>query len=112
MLVDAPMTPPTSPLPQEIVPTQVPIPSQSGQPQALPNESVDPIMELQNLQLTQSPANRMDTPSEQEWQSSDDPTPPLKSLEEESNRLVPTSKVKLSDFDVVETLGKSFQSQY
>lgn len=109
MLVDAPMTPPTSPLPQDTAPSQqpdAPTTPQSEPPPSFPNESIDQIMELQNLQLTQSRDNNMDIqPLEEEWQSSEHPEPPLRSLEDESNHLVPSSNIKLSDFDVVETLG-------
>lgn len=110
MLVDAPMTPPTSPLPQDTAPSQqpdVPTTPQSEPPPSFPSESIDQIMELQNLQLTQNRGNTMDIqPLDNEWQSSEHPEPPLRSLEDESSHLVPSSNIKLSDFDVVETLGK------
>jgi len=111
MLVDAPMTPPTSPLPQEIIPTQQPtppiIPSQNEQSSTSQHESLDQIMRLQELQLGQENNNNTaNNPNEQDWQTAEDQTVPLRSLEDEPNHLVSSSgNLQLSDFDVVETLG-------
>ena len=83
---------------QQPTPLDTPIlPSQSEQLEG----SVDQqLMQLQGLHLTQD-----DEPMED---STEESRGPLRSLENETNYLVSPGEVRLTDFDVVETLGSFF----
>ena len=118
MVVDAPMTPPTSPLPPESnseppqsldTPT---VPSQCGPTLASqfphPLSSLDQIMQLQQLQLYEDETRREDggeTLTKENCQSAEMPQPPQRSLEDEDIHVQGSEGLKLTDFDVVETLG-------
>jgi hypothetical protein len=124
MVIDAPMTPPTSPLPPDIssehqhqqqqspcldepiVPprSEASIATQASSQQV----SLDQIMRLQQLRLNKD--RIMDEEgskfhADEEWQSTDVAKMPQRSLEDEEIHVQGLGTLKLTDFDVVETLG-------
>ncbi|KAF8522106.1 cAMP dependent protein kinase [Hysterangium stoloniferum] len=113
MLVDAPMTPPTSPIPKEQQPTPVntPITSSLSEPTSpAQQESLDQILRLQELQIdrgqnTDQTGQTAVLVGEEPIKVTKEHEAPQRSLEEEPNQLVSPSGVRLTDFDVVETLG-------
>jgi Protein kinase domain len=120
MVVDAPMTPPTSPLPPDpnseeqkslhlhypVVPSQndPPITSQTE----LPQVSLDQIMRLQQLRLDQDRHRDEDGAKsivDDDWSSAEVTKVPQRSLEDEEIHVQGSGVLKLNDFDVAETLG-------
>jgi hypothetical protein len=120
MAVDAPMTPPTSPLPKEVATEQQQLLETPGVPsqgcpvlpsQVPPQVSLDQIMRLQQLRLNQDRKRKDDgteTLTDEDWQSTEMPRMPQRSLEDEEIHLQGSGALRLTDFDVVETLGACF----
>lgn len=118
MVVDAPMTPPTSPLPpdpeqQQSGHLQKPATSSQNDPSiashiAPQQVSLDQIMRLQQLRLNQD-RNRDEggtaSHADEDWESTETTRMPQRSLEDEEIHVQGSGALKLKDFDVVETLG-------
>lgn len=119
MVVDAPITPPTSPLPPDssseqqsahlhesvVLPqSETSITSQATSQQV----SLDQIMRLQQLRLNRDRLMDEDGTNfraDEDWQSADVVKMPQRSLEDEEAHVHKSGALKLADFDLVETLG-------
>lgn len=120
MVVDAPMTPPTSPLPPDLNSEQQqstylhdPVASSPNDPSiasqvSSQQVSLDQIMRLQQLRLNQD-RNRDEggtsSRADEDWESTETTRMPQRSLEDEEVHVQGSGGYKLTDFDVVETLG-------